>query len=100
MPMTGAEEPLRGGEESPGADKEAEPPEGPVELVEEGGKGLKEVTPFPEGIEFELATVGGVMELGITTVPRGTKGDVTPIGRRIFELITVGRGLGLTSVPR
>lgn len=98
--MTGAEESLRGGEESPGADKEAEPPEGPVELVEEGGKGLKEVTPFPRGIEFELTTAGGVMGLGLTTVPRGTEGDVTPIGGRIVGFIKVGRGLGLTSVPR
>lgn len=71
-----------------------------MELDEGGEKGLKEVTPFPRGIEFELTTVGGVIELG-TPVPRVMEGDVTPIGRRIvLECITVGRGLGLTLVPR
>ena len=51
--MAGAKESLPGAKESPGADNEAEAPKRPVELVEDGGKGLKEVTPVPRGISTD-----------------------------------------------
>lgn len=96
--MTGAEELLPRGEEPPGANEEAKPPEGSVELVGGVGKGLKDVNPFLRGVEIELTTVRGVIELG-TRVSREIEGDVTPIGRRIVpNFIEVGRGLKVTLV--
>lgn len=98
--MTGAEELLPRGEEPPGANEEAKPSEGSVELVGGVGKGLKEVNPFLRGVEIELTTVRGVIELG-TRVSREIEGDVTPIGRRIVpNFIEVGRGLKVVDAER
>lgn len=82
----------------------AEAPEEGVELFEDGGKGLEEVTPLPRGIELELTPAGGLIALWLTPVPKGTEGDdLTPLGGKIeLELIPVGRmtELGMTPVPK
>lgn len=103
VPLTGADAPLLEAEESPDANEEAGLPEGPVELVEDGGKGLEEVNPVPKGIELELISVGAAIELGLTPVSKGTEEEkLTPVGRKMEpELIPDGRAekLELTPVP-
>lgn len=92
VPLTEAEEPLPGAEASPEADENTEGFERPVKLVEEGSKGLEEVTPVPRGINFELMLVERIIELRLTSVPKGMEGDEnTPVcGKIRLELLSVG----------